>query len=304
MIRSIKIQNFQSHENTKLEFCNGVNIIVGPSDSGKTAILRALNWLVNNRPMGDDFRSNWGGDTLVRLETDMDLVIDRIKSDKDNCYILHTDEEEIDFKAAGRDVPEDIKQILNLDPINLQFQLDGPFLLSKSAGEVAKYLNQIIKLDSIDSSLSSVNRRIKNQAGEIANFQTNLSSLKDELEEFVWIEKAEAELENLESLDRDCGWLAEEIDHINRTLKQIESVNEEIEEFKLLTRMEKEVENLSSLINEIEQDKEHLLKLSDLVDSITELSTWIGKEKCGIEIFQENYDELMPDKCPLCGRGD
>jgi len=47
MINSLTIQNFQSHKNTTLEFDNGINIIIGQSDSGKTAIIRALNWVIN-----------------------------------------------------------------------------------------------------------------------------------------------------------------------------------------------------------------------------------------------------------------
>jgi len=67
MIKQLTIKNFQSHKKTKLEFSDGVNIIIGQSDSGKTAIIRALNWVVNNKPSGDSFRSHWGGDTNVEI---------------------------------------------------------------------------------------------------------------------------------------------------------------------------------------------------------------------------------------------
>jgi exonuclease SbcC len=67
MIDSLSIQNFQSHEKTELEFDEGINIIIGQSDSGKSAILRALNWVVNNKPNGEAFKSNWGGDTKVKI---------------------------------------------------------------------------------------------------------------------------------------------------------------------------------------------------------------------------------------------
>ena len=41
----IEIVNFQSHANTKLNFDEGVNVIIGPSDSGKTAVIRAMKWI-------------------------------------------------------------------------------------------------------------------------------------------------------------------------------------------------------------------------------------------------------------------
>lgn len=48
-IKSIIIKNFQSHANTELELCDGVNVILGNSDVGKTAILRALGWIFLDR---------------------------------------------------------------------------------------------------------------------------------------------------------------------------------------------------------------------------------------------------------------
>lgn len=49
------IENFQSHEQTEVFFTEGLNVFVGPSDSGKSAILRALRWVLYNEPKGTDF---------------------------------------------------------------------------------------------------------------------------------------------------------------------------------------------------------------------------------------------------------
>ena len=86
MIQKLNIQNFQSHKDTKLEFHPGVNVIIGQSDSGKTAIIRALRWLIWNRPGGDDFRSDWGGGTVVKIKIDAREIM-RGK-DKENVYSI------------------------------------------------------------------------------------------------------------------------------------------------------------------------------------------------------------------------
>ena len=72
MLKSLKIRNFESHRNTQLNFHPGVNVIVGESDQGKTAILRALEWVLFNRPLGEDIKSNWLEDinTYVQVEFD------------------------------------------------------------------------------------------------------------------------------------------------------------------------------------------------------------------------------------------
>ena len=42
MIKSVGIVNFQSHEETAIEFSPGLNVIAGGSDAGKSSILRAI----------------------------------------------------------------------------------------------------------------------------------------------------------------------------------------------------------------------------------------------------------------------
>ena len=72
MLKSISIKNYQSHKETDLTFNEGVNVITGTSDSGKTAILRSLSWLINNRPSGDAFK-NWDVPLKEPVSTSLEL---------------------------------------------------------------------------------------------------------------------------------------------------------------------------------------------------------------------------------------
>ncbi len=193
MINSIYIQNFQSHKDTKLEFSDGVNIIVGGSDSGKTAVLRALRWLVWNRPSGEAFRSDWGGDTGVVVDTD-GHTITRSKTDKTNGYAL----DDTLFTAFGTEVPEDIQKLLRLNDINLQSQLDSPFLLSKSAGEVAAHFNKVAHLEKIDTSLQSISSWLRRLERDVDAQEAALTDNQERLQEYADIDKIETHVELLE----------------------------------------------------------------------------------------------------------
>ena len=151
MIESVKLKNFQSHKENTFSFTKGVNAIVGPSDSGKTAILRALRWLIWNRPLGDAFRSDWGGDTEVAVTVDGQLIT-RYKHDNKHGYKIG----KTDLKAIGTDVPEEVSTILNIDEINLQQQFDKPFLLADSPGEVAQHFNKVAHLENMDRAIKFV----------------------------------------------------------------------------------------------------------------------------------------------------
>ena len=62
MITKIEIKNFQSHKHTVIDFSNGVNVIIGSSDCGKSAIIKAMRWCITNSPAGNSFRSNFASE--------------------------------------------------------------------------------------------------------------------------------------------------------------------------------------------------------------------------------------------------
>ena len=196
MIQQLSLTNFQSHKKTKLEFSDGVNVIIGGSDSGKTSIIRALKWLVFNRPGGDAFRSTWGGDTTIQLTVD-NIPIRRTKSGKDiNLY----QKDGIKYAAFGTEVPNDITDLLNLNEINLQAQMDSPFLISSTPGDVAKHFNQIAHLDQIDSGLKKVQQELTTIQHTIRVKEDQIKQDTEELKKFDHLEKFEIDVEVLEDM--------------------------------------------------------------------------------------------------------
>lgn len=278
MIKSLSIKNFQSHKNTKLEFHTGVNAIVGNSDVGKTAILRALNWVINNKPSGDSFRSNWGGDTAVELNIS-NFAITREKSKEDgNYYCLATylgrkygDRDSFhSFKAFGQGVPEEIKQTINFSPLNIQSQMDSSFLLSNSPGEVARYLNQVVNLDKIDTALINIARKVKEENHKLEDKKEQLADLNNELEQYNWITHAEKQLEKIEvfdieienkknskfaliSIGNEIISIKEKLDKINNILVIEKTVNRLISISENIINLKNKKETLTKLIQDISQ---------------------------------------------------
>lgn len=92
MLKFLNIKNYQSWAEGAFNFHPGLNVIIGLSDSGKSAIIRALRWLVWNRPLGNEFQSDWGGETSVNLTTTEGITISRsrIKMEKiKNIHSIH-----------------------------------------------------------------------------------------------------------------------------------------------------------------------------------------------------------------------
>lgn len=310
MIKSISIQNFQSHEETSLKFHSGVNIIHGSSDSGKSAIIRAIRWLVWNRPSGESMRSYWGGRTRVEIQTeDGDVVRDKDKTDH---YQVYRSGEALDLTSFGTTVPEEVNKLLNLTEINLQRQLDSHFLLSKTPGEVAQHFNKVARLDKIDSSTQNVTKWVNELSSTIGKEATKdkpatglIKQIKDaeeELKLYEHLEEFEAEVETLEQLSISLNLKRKNKQKLETLVQAIKDKNREIEEASSLLTLEEEVDQLLELYkkrNYIENCKN---KLSKHVSSIRRVSVLLKTEETKLSVLQTRFEREFPDVCPLCGK--
>jgi len=52
-IKTITLKNFQSYKNQVIHCKPGLNLLIGTSDSGKSAILRAISFVLYNYPKRD-----------------------------------------------------------------------------------------------------------------------------------------------------------------------------------------------------------------------------------------------------------
>jgi exonuclease SbcC len=207
VIHQLTLSNFQSHAESVLDFHPGVNVIIGPSDSGKTAIIRALRWIAENQPGGDGYRRHDTKTTKAALTVEgpdaAPHTVTRAREGKrGNAYHISTSPDP--YKALGKGgVPDDIKALLDLGPINLQHQHDPPFLLSSNAGEVGRILNQIVRLEEMDHAISGANARVQRHKLDVTTHSNELLTLEAGIEDLAYVDDMEADLVALEALVQD-----------------------------------------------------------------------------------------------------
>ncbi|WP_149453955.1 AAA family ATPase [Pasteuria penetrans] len=163
VFHSLRLENFQSHEDTTIEFSPGYNVLIGPSDSGKSAILRALRWVLWNIPRGDDFIRMGTQACTVTLTLADGRSIVRLRTPSLNRYLLQQPgQPEKVFEGFGSHVPEEIiachgMRSFSVDQreCHLQWsgQLDPPFLLVESERFKAKVLGKIGNTQGFDRAM-------------------------------------------------------------------------------------------------------------------------------------------------------
>lgn len=264
MISQLTIKNFQSHKNTELAFRSGVNCVIGPSDSGKSAILRALLWVATNRPSGESFRSNWGGDTRVEVRTSDRNSIVRIRGKGSNQYIL----DECILSGIGTDVPAEVVKVLNLSSVNIQHQLDAPFLLSETTGEVARQLNAIANLDIIDAATTNIAREVRRHTDDEKTHSLELFRITEEMKPYTDLPEQEellAEIENNNEVLIQKKASQDRMQEFWTKIWEKEIILSEIGDVAGMEKLKDEVEHLNEAL---ERKREIHDKVSDWIDDI------------------------------------
>lgn len=159
-LASVKIKNFQSHQETAFALSPGINAFIGESNQGKSATLRSILWAVDNRPGGDAIVSDWARDEKGNITDACSVTVTstdggtlrRIKDGARNGYDVNGAK----LNAIRTSVPEEVSNFFGLGPVNIQRQLDQPYMLSISPGERARVFNNLIRLEDIDRCLSSI----------------------------------------------------------------------------------------------------------------------------------------------------
>jgi len=269
MINSLHTKNFQSHKDTKLEFAKGVNIITGTSDSGKTAILKALRWLIYNKPNGDSFVSHWcttKDRTMVVATGDFGSCTRSIKG-SENKYVLNNSI----FKAFGRDVPEEIQNALNMSEVNIQQQFDSPFLLSDTSGVVAQHFNKIANLDRIDTSLQKIQKGVRQINNEIKYKEGQLKINRLELEQYNNLSQMEKDVQSLEWLDKDRIAVAQSIQQLRKITVKLDFIDDDIKEKSGILKLEKPVNRYINLVQECVSIVSKKVTLEELLNKLNSI---------------------------------
>lgn len=197
MLEYLDLKNFQIHRRYRIGF-ERVTSLIGATNAGKSSILRALLWVCLNRWDGEanEFIS-WGA-SAARVSLGVDgHKITRAKGGK-NLYKLDGQR----FSAFGTKVPDKIADLLRLAKPNFQTQLENHFWFSLPAPQVARELNQIINLGSIDDALTKIAAEARRSKLAVEFSQERYKASKQERDSLDWVADADKALQAIEQTEK------------------------------------------------------------------------------------------------------
>lgn len=222
MIQEIRLENFQAHRQLRLALSPGLNVIVGPTDRGKSAIIRAIKWLALHESQ-DGIITHGETSVKVGVKTD-DGPIVRFRDKKKYGYKLG----QVEYLACGKEQPKDVQARHNLSEINFQGQHDPHFLLSLTPGQAAKEINKIVALDDIDVALTWIKTREIRSNTEIELSEARCSDLGVQILTFSDLDNRLAILRSVEAIVIAGETMAKMSSDINKIVEECRSLGEQM----------------------------------------------------------------------------
>lgn len=169
MIKRITLKNFESHEDSTIEFSDGLNLIIGQSNQGKSSIVRALAMVVANRFDRDSVRTGTKY-CSVAVETEKGMVTAE-RGEDTNHWIIETPQGKKEYRNIGSSVPSEVLEVLGMgervrgeikELPNIMFQLEKHYMLSEidgkktTANSIARMMDEAIGIGGMEELIKDI----------------------------------------------------------------------------------------------------------------------------------------------------
>lgn len=297
MLKSIIINEFQCHRSIQIDLDPHVTILVGDNGTGKSAIIRSLLWAALNK---------WGGkaDGFIHWDAEnarVELIFDngsvvRQKGKDGNLFLLNGERMEGDL---SRSIPVPYKALVNLTEDNFHEQLDPAFWFSLTAGQVAKSLNKIVNLCSIDDSLASIASKLRATKDEHKVVYSRLAAAQEIKKSLDWTVEAGEDLSELEAKQQSAEEIRSSLLRLTRRVSEANAQlvirngarnvilggRKAIAKIDKLHKLGKQIKDLDVQLSRIDEAEAALARLRDR-----------------LSISRPRLQEAQAQQCPLCGR--
>ena len=315
MIKRLEIEGLESHKHTVLEFSPCLNIIKGTSDTGKTAVANAIDFVFYNGLRGTSFINYDCEHARVTMTLFNGIVIVRHKSTTENYYLITKPGQKTEpYRNIKDGVPKEILdlgiKLFNLDVDhdvnpNIVSQFETPFIILASSAVKLKFLSRLGFAHYIEIIIRNFQKYVKNSNAQKAFYESEIKTMSVQLEKN----------KNIEELYEQCQKYLKEYDAIGSDINEInylKEMHQKLTEIKKSYGIKKnKVAQIESLnLKELEDETIVLCELAAINNKLISIKiehTGLKVKADKIDNELKRYNDLYKDellktgKCPICG---
>lgn len=278
-ITKMVIKGFQSHEDTEIEFTNGLNAIIGPSNSGKSAIIRALRFVLYNEPKGSDFIRQSAKEVICRVEFSDGSYLERrrARSSAGSYIVGYPDGTKTELKGFTNNIPVDVPNTHQMPYIqlakdlettlNIGFQLEAPFMIGESPSTRAAIIGHLTGVHLVDTAIRELSKDITGNNRDMKTFHQQVEEIEEELQDFS-----------------DLPVMKQQIDEATRWIQTVEAKEQEKESYEKLyqewqetVKAEREIQTQYAELKSIERLAPKVTQLEMKYQKLQELQSLLSK---------------------------
>jgi len=284
ILEEVRLKNFKSHRNSRIELGRGVTVIVGENGAGKTSILDAITYcLFKLKPEGVSM------DELITLgerESEASVTfhangrsyrVRRVRSHRhgSDAYLHQLGSGMETLVARGdREVTAEVERTLGLTSelfttaVHIrQGEIDR--LLTSDAAKRKQHIGRLIGTEDLERAYKSFLELIRPFEAKAAALSTAPVELEKVLEEKKKVEEEMAELrEKLSELERRVEAEEHELEQVERELEELERMRREVEEER---KMRMELSHLKERLERIEAYERELREVAGMKEKADRL---------------------------------
>jgi exonuclease SbcC len=208
-LSKIEIRNFQSHEHTILELDpDGINILTGTSNAGKSAINRAIFWALSNKPRGDYFIRKGKNFASVKLTYPDGSELLRLRGTEENSVKIKYANGTVEkYEKFGADYPEPVKKFLSmprdsdiLGSIYYAEQMSNLFFVDLPPADLPRAIGYLAGSDVMESAIKSMMQESRQIKRDVDKLNGESKKTEIELRKFTKLDSKLLLLENCKEI--------------------------------------------------------------------------------------------------------
>jgi DNA repair ATPase RecN len=304
MLNRIEIRNFQSLVHVDLDLAP-LTVIVGPSSSGKSAFIRSMRALHENR-RGTAFITH--GERVASISAHLEqgiVTLTRSTQTAPNHYTVipsdpaHPLYPKAEFSKLGGDVPSEVSEFLGIAPdevpLSIASQFDKPYLLDTSAAEVARILGSLTNAHIILEGARESNRRKLASSQTLKTRSADLEAIRARIPEFQALKAQREALDRAEQLIARARTVQERIESITRHIDTIEIAESRLPALRAQLAALPDLPSIDALITRYEDARRRQSAFMRAIQLVSSSSREAEQARAQLVDAQTAFDQARAD---------
>ena len=286
----IKAKNFMKLEDLTLNLNPGFNVITGPSNQGKSSIIKALESLFYNNHT--DSRVMQGKDSyIIGVQENNNTIMAKRNPSKATKTVYSINNNTL--TKVNRGPIKDVEELLNIKEIdilgqktrlNFSEQFGGLFLLDKNPSQLYDFL----ATSDTSNKLNDTTKSMKNDLREIIDNQKRIEGQLDIVKQSYDREKTIlnnlqgseeviTEALNISGKVSNIKRLEEIINSLESKIQRLNDIKKNLVEIEVQLKILKDLDNLITQNNDIEYLKSSMLDIANKLKEGREYKSLLSK---------------------------